>query len=53
MRVWEINTRTRSLNTWKRVEYATDRVDQIVLVEAGAVVDYAAVNVDRRTCTVA
>lgn len=38
-RVWELNTSTGSLKTWKRVEYATDRVDELVLVESGAVVD--------------
>jgi hypothetical protein len=27
------------LKTWKRVEYAVDRVDELVLVESGAVVD--------------
>jgi len=30
---------TRSLKTWKRIEYAVDRVDELVLVESGAVVD--------------
>ncbi|WEW59281.1 hypothetical protein PRK78_004750 [Emydomyces testavorans] len=39
MRVWEVDTRTGSLKTWKRVEYATDRVDELVLVESGVVVD--------------
>lgn len=38
-RVWELDTSTGSLKTWKRVEYATDRVDELVLVECGAVVD--------------
>lgn len=38
-RVWELDTSTGSLNTWKRVEYATDRVDEAVLVESGAVID--------------
>jgi hypothetical protein len=27
------------LKTWKRVEYATNRVDELVLVERGAVLD--------------
>ena len=39
MRVWELDTSTGSLKTWKRVEYAMDRVDELVLVESGAVVD--------------
>lgn len=39
MRVWELNTSTGSLKTWKRVEYAMDAVDELVLVESGAVVD--------------
>ncbi|KAK5202803.1 hypothetical protein LTR96_011202 [Exophiala xenobiotica] len=38
-RVWELDTSTGSLQTWKRVEYAMDRVDELVLVESGAVVD--------------
>jgi 3',5'-cyclic AMP phosphodiesterase CpdA len=32
MRVWELNTNTGSLETWKRVEYALDRIDKVVLV---------------------
>jgi hypothetical protein len=39
MRVWELDTSTGSLKTWKRVEYAMDRVDELVLVESGAVID--------------
>uniref|UniRef100_L7JS07 Calcineurin-like phosphoesterase domain-containing protein n=1 Tax=Pyricularia oryzae (strain P131) TaxID=1143193 RepID=L7JS07_PYRO1 len=39
MRVWELNTNTGSLTTWKRVEYCKDRVDELLLVEGGAVVD--------------
>ncbi|KAH7308765.1 Metallo-dependent phosphatase-like protein [Rhexocercosporidium sp. MPI-PUGE-AT-0058] len=38
-RVWELDTSTGSLTTWKRVEYVMDRVDELVLVESGAVVD--------------
>lgn len=38
-RVWELDTSTGSLKTWKRVEYVKDRVDELVLVENGAVVD--------------
>ncbi|KAK3366470.1 Metallo-dependent phosphatase-like protein [Podospora didyma] len=38
-RVWELDTSTGSLKTWKRVEYAMDRVDELVLVESGAVVN--------------
>uniref|UniRef100_L2GHD0 Phosphatase dcr2 n=1 Tax=Colletotrichum fructicola (strain Nara gc5) TaxID=1213859 RepID=L2GHD0_COLFN len=38
-RVWELDTGTGSLKTWKRVEYVTDRVDELVLVESGVVVD--------------
>ncbi|OBT53827.1 hypothetical protein VE04_05900 [Pseudogymnoascus sp. 24MN13] len=39
MRVWELGTTTGSLTTWKRVEYNRERVDELVLVENGAVVD--------------
>lgn len=38
-RVWELNTQTGSLETWQRVEYAKGRVDKLVLVEKGAVLD--------------
>lgn len=38
-RVWELDTSTGGLKTWKRVEYDVDRVDEMVLVESGAVVD--------------
>ncbi|KAI1370103.1 Metallo-dependent phosphatase-like protein [Hypoxylon crocopeplum] len=38
-RVWELDTSTGSLKTWKQVEYAMDRVDELILVESGAVVD--------------
>ncbi|KAF2667406.1 Metallo-dependent phosphatase [Microthyrium microscopicum] len=37
-RVWEIDTTTGSLKSWKRVEYVGGRVDEIVLVEKGVVV---------------
>ncbi|RDW58893.1 metallo-dependent phosphatase-2 [Coleophoma cylindrospora] len=39
MRVWELDTSTESLKTWKRVEYVTNRVDELVLIESGAVVE--------------
>jgi hypothetical protein len=38
-RVWELDTSTGSLKTWKRVEYARNRVDELILVKGGAVVD--------------
>jgi hypothetical protein len=39
MRVWELDTSTGSLTSWKRIEYGMDRADQIVLIENGIVVD--------------
>ncbi|KFY85186.1 hypothetical protein V500_08638 [Pseudogymnoascus sp. VKM F-4518 (FW-2643)] len=39
MRVWELDTSTGSLRTWKRVEYDMDRADELVLVANGVVVD--------------
>ena len=36
-RVWEVDTSTGGLKTWKRVEYSGERVDELVLVEGGAV----------------
>lgn len=38
MRVWEFHTKTGIIRTWKRVEYAEDRIDELVLVESGQVV---------------
>ncbi|KAK0712096.1 hypothetical protein B0H67DRAFT_602632 [Lasiosphaeris hirsuta] len=38
-RIWELDTSAGSLTTWKRVEYAMARVDELVLVESGAMVD--------------
>jgi hypothetical protein len=39
MRVWQLDTNIGRLKTWKRVEYAKDRIDEVVLVESGAVID--------------
>lgn len=39
LRVWEIDTGTGRLSTWIRVEYDMERVDELVLVESGAVID--------------
>ncbi|KAF2014141.1 Metallo-dependent phosphatase [Aaosphaeria arxii CBS 175.79] len=41
-RVWEFDANAGSITTWKRKEYSKDRVDEIVLVKNGAVVDPAA-----------
>ncbi|KAK1817241.1 hypothetical protein LTR12_008331 [Friedmanniomyces endolithicus] len=37
-RVWELDAKTGGVTTWKRVEYATERVDELVLVMGGEVV---------------
>lgn len=34
-RVWELGTKTGCIKTWKRLEYAAARVDELVLVDAG------------------
>lgn len=52
MRVWELDTNTGGLKTWKRVEYAKDRVDELVLVERGAVVDVSREEGGGRVCVV-
>ena len=49
-RVWQLDTSTRSLKTWKRVEYAMDRVDELVLVEDGAVVNDPGEEYGSRNC---
>jgi hypothetical protein len=51
-RVWELDTSTGSLKTWMRVEYAMDRVDELVLVESGAVVDPPGEEDEGRSCVV-
>ena len=38
-RLWEVDTRSGDLRTWKRVEYNADRVDETVLVKDGYVHD--------------
>ncbi|KAK0890035.1 hypothetical protein LTR91_022868 [Friedmanniomyces endolithicus] len=37
-RVWELDAKTGGVTTWKRVEYASERVDEHVLVVGGEVV---------------
>ncbi|KAI0513012.1 Metallo-dependent phosphatase-like protein [Xylaria bambusicola] len=39
MRIWDFDTNTGTIATWKRVEYARERVDELVLVEGGTVVN--------------
>ena len=38
-RVLELDPSTGSLKTWRRVEFALDRVDELVLVDSGTVVE--------------
>jgi hypothetical protein len=38
VRVWELDTNTGGIKTWKRVEYDRERIDEVVLVEGAAVV---------------
>jgi hypothetical protein len=52
MRIWELDTRTKSLKTWKRVEYANGRVDELVLVKDGAVADHPKEEDRGRSCAV-
>ena len=37
-RAWELDTGAGVMKTWKRVEYAAERVDELVLVKGGEVV---------------
>ena len=50
--VWELDTSTGSLKTWKRVEYAMDRVSELVLVESGVVIDTPGEEDGGRRCVV-
>jgi hypothetical protein len=52
MRVWELDTGIGSLETWMRVEYATDRIDELVLVEGGTVIDTPRPEDEGRSCVV-
>jgi 3',5'-cyclic AMP phosphodiesterase CpdA len=51
-RVWQLDTSTGGLTTWMRVEYAMDRVDELVLVESGVVVDLPGEEDEGRSCVV-
>ncbi|KAK7178614.1 phosphatase dcr2 [Paraphaeosphaeria sporulosa] len=51
VRIWEFDMSTGSLKTWKRVEYALGRVDEILLVEGGVAV-YHPEEGDDRNCAV-
>lgn len=42
-RVFELDTKTGGIKTWKRIEYAKERIDELDLVESGKVVDLAPV----------
>lgn len=48
-RVWRLDADTGTLETWKSVEYAVNRVDRLVLVKCGAVVDPAETNMEAET----
>ncbi|KFY26002.1 hypothetical protein V491_01495 [Pseudogymnoascus sp. VKM F-3775] len=52
MRVWELDTFTGSLKTWMRDEYDRDRVDELVLVESGVVVEPPGEQSEGRNCVV-
>lgn len=52
MRIWELSTGSGSLKTWIRVEHATDRVDELMLVEGGTVVDTLGPKDEGRSCVV-
>lgn len=39
MRVFELDTRTGGIKTWKRVECATEKIDELDLVDSGKVID--------------
>lgn len=49
-RVWEINTSTGRLKTWMRVEYAENRVDELLLVDNGVVIDTPEEDDGSRSC---
>ena len=49
MRVWELDTNV-GLKTWKRVEYATNKVDELNLVERGVVIDTSGEEYGDRRC---
>jgi hypothetical protein len=52
VRVWEFDANTGNLDTWMRVEYAQDKVDSILLVRGGAVIDSPGEKDEGRGCVV-
>lgn len=50
MRVWQLDTNSGGLMTWMRVEYAMDRINELVLVENGVVVDSPGKGIDGGSC---
>jgi len=51
-RVFELDTYSQSLKTWKQVEYTIGRVDELVLVESGAVTDFPEGEDEGKSCVV-
>ena len=52
MRVWKLDTNIESLKTWKRVEYVTDKVNELMLVKSEAVIDIFREKNEGRRCVV-
>ncbi|KAI9686812.1 MAG: purple acid phosphatase [Bogoriella megaspora] len=42
-RIWDIDVQIGNIRSWKRVEYATEKVDEIILVDHGKIVATARV----------
>jgi len=51
-RVWEFDMNNWSLKTWMRVEYVKRKIDELVLVESGAVVDPTTKEDEGKSCAV-
>ena len=49
-RIWELDTSIGGLKTWKRAEYAIDRVNELVLVASGVVVGPPGKEVEASSC---
>ena len=52
IRIWEFDTTDNTLKTWMRVQYNPEKVDELVLVRCGAVVDLPREEDEGRSCSV-
>ena len=52
MPIWELDTNIKSLKIWNRVEYATNRVNELMFVKSRAVIDIPKEEDEGRRCLI-